>query len=560
MRLLFIVTGYNCKQYVEQCYRAIVSQDYSDWLAVFISDGSTDGTSEKLIEVVKDPRCRIEINNQNSGAAKRRYDAIQKYGKKLDVVVLHGLDDYIFPGAMEAIAEQYNKGMWMSYGNWISQYNKMLPDGFLHFKPEIHANGSYRQDIYRSTGLNTFYKFVFDRIPPDDFLIDGRWIDSTTESEVMFSCLEMCGEKRIGIIEKAICLYRENLPNGSLNRLGREYKAQILAKVKARPKRNLIPDSDFPKEDRVKIVNLCTNDWTNFAFDISRSLNIAGVDCKSYICNNHGFNYPIQSPVIKHSEMADFCEDADIIQIFHSDISSLNSIKHLKKRTIVYHTGSGFRSEPDKLNEAFNPYIDFAFVALGELMNHGAKNEVYMVGSMNTDKIQPTDFQNEQIVFAHYPSKKEVKGTETIVRLMKEIGKRNRFVFNYNENKIRYNYNEQQQKMAQCHIYIELLKPELNGKKYGSFGMTGLEAAAMGKIVVTQNLSKEVYGKHYGSCPFVFVEDEKDFIKKINWLLSMSMSDIKRLQEKTRQWVVDKHSFLSTGNYLNDKLHKNRTK
>ena len=247
VNFLIIVTGYNCKEYVKQCYEGIIDQSYPDWKAVFVSDGSTDGTAEILTEIVKDERCFVEIADKNEGAAKRRYEAIQKYGEKLDVVILHGMDDVMFPDALYHIAMKYYDGAWMTYGNWISQNNTKLPPGFLNFAPEIHAERNYRQDIYRSTGLNTFYKFIYDRIPVEDFLIDGKWIDSTTESEVMFSCLEMCGEKRIGIIEIPICLYRENLPNGSLNRLGRDHKYQILAKIKARKKRELLNGQEFGK-------------------------------------------------------------------------------------------------------------------------------------------------------------------------------------------------------------------------------------------------------------------------------------------------------------------------
>lgn len=242
-----IVTGYNCKEYVKACYRGILNQQYPFWKAYFISDGSTDGTDIELIETVTDNRCQIIIEPKNEGAAKRRHECISKIKNKLDVCILHGMDDEMFPDALYTIAMQYYDGKWMSYGNWISQYGKTLPPGFLNFAPEIHAERNYRQDIYRSTGLNTFYKFLYDRIPKEDFLIDGKWIDSTTESEVMFSCLEMCGEKRIGIIEKPICLYRENLPSGSLNRLGREHKYEILAKIKERTKRNLLTDNDFGK-------------------------------------------------------------------------------------------------------------------------------------------------------------------------------------------------------------------------------------------------------------------------------------------------------------------------
>src|SRR3990167_3720089 len=124
VEFLIIVTGYNCKQYVQQCYNGIINQQYPDWKAIFISDGSTDGTDRLLTSIVNNPRCVVEIHPDNMGAAKRRYDAIKKHGNKLDVVILHGMDDTMFDFALYEIAMKYYESHWMTYGNWISQHGK----------------------------------------------------------------------------------------------------------------------------------------------------------------------------------------------------------------------------------------------------------------------------------------------------------------------------------------------------------------------------------------------------------------------------------------------------
>ena len=56
-----------------------------------------------------------------------------------------------------------------------------------------------------------------------------------TETEVMMSCLEMCGEQRIGVVEKPIYIYNRNLSTGTLNKYGREFKASIRDIIMARP-------------------------------------------------------------------------------------------------------------------------------------------------------------------------------------------------------------------------------------------------------------------------------------------------------------------------------------
>ena len=242
LKFLIIFSGLNCGNNIKKCFTSLIDQTYKNFKAILISDGSTDTTANELTKVKNiDSRISVEIYEDNKAAAYRRYYAINNSGVDEEtVIILVGLDDHLFPNALMTIKQQYDSGKWMTYGNWISQHGKMLPAGFLHFDEETHKNRDYRKVLYRSTGLNTFKKFLFDNIPVNDFKIDGKWIDSTTESELMFSCLEMCGKDKIGIIEKAICQYNQNLPGGTLLRLGSDYKYKIYNQIILRPKKNLL--------------------------------------------------------------------------------------------------------------------------------------------------------------------------------------------------------------------------------------------------------------------------------------------------------------------------------
>jgi glycosyltransferase involved in cell wall biosynthesis len=248
MRFLILVTGWNCAAYVRACHDSLLRQTHKDWIAVFISDGSTDLTEPRIRAVLRDARMNGKIYHENLGAAYRRYQAAQEFGAKTDVILLLGMDDELLPGCLERVAREYKAGKWMTYGNWIDQRKKMLPDDFdLDFDQKTHNSRDYRLVKYRSTAPNTFYKFLFDRIPEEDFKLSGKWIDSTTESEVMFSCLEMCGQQRIGIIKDPIYLYNSRLPTGTVARMGSDYKYQLYNQIIQRPKRELLPNNQFGK-------------------------------------------------------------------------------------------------------------------------------------------------------------------------------------------------------------------------------------------------------------------------------------------------------------------------
>ena len=92
-----------------------------------------------------------------------------------------------------------------------------------------------------------------------------------------------------------------------------------------------------------------------------------------------------------------------------------------------------------------------------------------------------------------------------------------------------------------------MFNPAIDGRPYGSFGTTAAEAAAMGKVVVTQNLYADFYEREYGDCPLILARTEQEFIDKIKWLNTLEPSEMLKLQEAHRQWAVNKHSFKATG-------------
>ena len=253
MNFLIVVTGYNCQPLVEKCIESLRAQTYVKWTAIVISDGSTDHTYYEAIKYSdNDNRIAVKGYKKNKAAAYRRYKAIHNSGNSKQseetVIVLLGLDDHLLPNALERIKQEYDKGKWMTYGNWVDQYGKGLPHDFeLDFPEEVHAERSYRKVKYRSTAPNTFKKFLFDQIPASDFKLNGKWIDTTTESELMFSCLEMSGKERIGVIKDHIYHYNRNLPGGTLARLGgeykmtgAEYKMHVYSRIIIRPKKPLL--------------------------------------------------------------------------------------------------------------------------------------------------------------------------------------------------------------------------------------------------------------------------------------------------------------------------------
>ena len=128
MRFLIIVAGWNCEPYVKGCLESIKAQTYKDFDVVVVDDASTDGTWNEIIKSI--PKDWMLSQNEVNMGGFYKFDTWTRddygYGLNYDIAVPFALDDIMKPNALELIAEQYDKGAWMTYGTYINK------DGFIY--------------------------------------------------------------------------------------------------------------------------------------------------------------------------------------------------------------------------------------------------------------------------------------------------------------------------------------------------------------------------------------------------------------------------------------------
>lgn len=304
----------------------------------------------------------------------------------------------------------------------------------------------------------------------------------------------------------------------------------------------------------VDVLNICTEDWANFMLDHHKALKSVGIDSAAIKLVEHPWYLKNQAAVVSQRDMIQYCKNARIIQIFHSDEKLLNLLlfNAIKKPIIVYHTGSKYRAGYNVLNRHFNILpVKKNVMCLPDIWNLGLERQVYMVGAVDTDKnVCENHFIKKPYEFAHYPSNAEVKGTNRIIKALHKAKEESLDMFSYIVDTTSVESTEAIERMKSCDVYIELFKPRLKGRPYGAFGITCLEAASLGKIVVTQNLNNQLYVNHYGENPLQLFSTGKELRSIIKNLASLSEYEMRALQEATRNWIVDKHSYKATGEYI----------
>lgn len=289
----------------------------------------------------------------------------------------------------------------------------------------------------------------------------------------------------------------------------------------------------------MRVLNICRDDWANYAYDNSIALRSVGVDCIALKLNPHSFNYPNQADAVPESMIAEYIKGADVVQIFHSDITFLKYCQG--KKIIVYHTGTTYRQAPEHFNKIFNPIVHKIITDQTEFMSLGGKEIEYLAPAIDTEKIIPLKEIGERLIVGHYPSNMSVKGTKDIIVMLQPFKE----FFDIDINTEQIPYDKQLQRLQSCDIYVELFAQKQNGKEYGCYGTTAFEAASMGKIVVTQNIYPKVYEDAYGLCPFMICNNEYLFERTFNFLKNKNI--IKGMQNVSRERMILSHSYKATG-------------
>jgi len=283
----------------------------------------------------------------------------------------------------------------------------------------------------------------------------------------------------------------------------------------------------------MKIAALCNDDYANFMYCQVSAMKQAGLNIDGYKLQRSPFIYRNECRITRPGLIRNI--RADVFIIFHSHIELLSYVDRSNNpRIIVVHTGTRFRQNSARI---IDDTKDFEHViALPEFAT-SLPNAHYIVGCIDDKLISPMPVFNN--LFGHFPSNPVVKGTETIRRVSK-MAKVDVFI-----DTNRLPNDEHLKRIAAFDIIVEMHNPIQDGYAYGSFGMQALEAAAMGRVVITNNVNgMELYQRTYGNCELEIANTEQELFRKLtHWKHADTISK----SERVVAWYREKHSMAATG-------------
>jgi hypothetical protein len=319
----------------------------------------------------------------------------------------------------------------------------------------------------------------------------------------------------------------------------------------------------------MKVMFLSETDYASVGYLFAQSLRSVGINsvalAKSPRSARKHAPYDIYYGK-DHTIVSKYIKECDVIVWMHSAFIKLKryvpSIRG--KKLAVFHGGSRYRNDPKRWNKIFNPRASVSLIQTYNLLGLGAKNEKWILPPVDIESILPnytprsnTYPKDQRFYIGHYPSSPEAKNSaeinEVMARLEHDPYIGNRFVYDYSDKLVP--WKENLQRIRGCDIYIESLSKEINGKVTDDWGVTALEAAASGCVVLSVFRSSEAYLREHGSSAAVLrLNDGEDLEKHIRKLVGGTREELFNLQEASRGWVEEHHSYKAVGRRLKKAL------
>jgi len=209
-----ITTCYNAAEYIQRCLESLQGQNREDWICYVLDDISTDESRGIVSKMAwKDPRI-ILISNKSKTYQVGNYQKIMSREEIDDddiCLTLDGDDWLPDDKVLDRLAEAYDNGAWITYGQFLEWDGQNLKPGFAQNPPIWNELRKLR---YTTTHLRTWKAFLWRNIKSSDLRkSDGGVIKAGGDTAFMYPMLEMAGPYRSVYIPHFMYVYNVQTPD-----------------------------------------------------------------------------------------------------------------------------------------------------------------------------------------------------------------------------------------------------------------------------------------------------------------------------------------------------------
>jgi len=209
--MTILTTAYNCEAYIEKSLFSIMSQQYKDFKCYIFDDLSTDSTSSKVMEIIKDDDRFILVENEKKLYQPGNYDLVIRHMNLPDDEICVEVDgDDWLPNSkvFSYINDLYqNENVWMTSGSFT--YHNGTP-GFASPPTTIE---NLRKQTFTLSHLRTWKSWLWKKIEENDLKdSDGEYWSVAGDLAFMFPMLEMAGMEHFRFVSEKLYIYNESNP------------------------------------------------------------------------------------------------------------------------------------------------------------------------------------------------------------------------------------------------------------------------------------------------------------------------------------------------------------
>ncbi len=214
MRFSIIIPVYNVERYLRDCLDSVLGQTFSDWEAVCVNDGSTDGSAAILEEYSKKDNRFSVITQPNAGLSAARNTGIN--AAKGDYILFLDSDDWIDLNALEVLSKNLDGEDMLCFSG-----RRFIEETNLYNSADVLAEKSYEtgMDYYNENALlhrDFAFVCVVLRVYKRMFLIDNKlWFkEGIYHEDNLFTPIACYYAKKVKQI--SACLYDYRVRSSSI--------------------------------------------------------------------------------------------------------------------------------------------------------------------------------------------------------------------------------------------------------------------------------------------------------------------------------------------------------
>lgn len=209
-----IIPVYNVEKYLRACLDSMLYQTFSDWEAVCVNDGSTDGSADILTEfTAKDNRFRV-VEQPNAGLSAARNTGMKH--STGDYVLFLDSDDWLETDALETLVGNLADEDMVCFSGrrYLELENRYLPSDLL--EEETYQSG---MEYYNRNALKPrdfAFVCVVLRAYRRSFLVENDLLfkEGIIHEDNLFTPLACYFARRVKVLNR--CLYDYRVRDNSI--------------------------------------------------------------------------------------------------------------------------------------------------------------------------------------------------------------------------------------------------------------------------------------------------------------------------------------------------------